>query len=102
MWIRPRGRLPGTAGLDGAALAFVSDLGLVLVASDELDRADVLPVTVDHTIWFHGPPVFDSWVLLTAKLVQRHGAQALVQGQLSNESGGPIATIVQGVHLLRR
>jgi acyl-CoA thioesterase-2 len=99
MWVRPRVPLPSDPVAHGAALAFVSDLGLVLVGRPAGLGEETVPVTADHTVWYHRPPVFDDWLLLDAQLVVRRRQHGLVNAQLFNGDGHRVATISQSVRL---
>jgi acyl-CoA thioesterase-2 len=99
MWLRPRVPLPGDPATHAAAVAFVSDLGLVLVGRPSAHDDETVPVTADHTIWFHRPPSFDDWLLMDAQLVQRQAHHGLVSAQLFDAEGRRVATIAQGVRL---
>jgi acyl-CoA thioesterase II len=99
VWVRPRRHLPDSPEVHAAALAFVSDMGLVVAAARDVDLHTTVPVTVDHTVWLHGPARFDDWLLLDAGRVIRTGDRALVGGSLFAADGRLVATIAQGVRL---
>jgi acyl-CoA thioesterase-2 len=97
MWVRPRVTLPDDPTVHAAALAFISDMGLVLAAHKAGDDPATTPLTVDHAIWFHGSPRFDDWVLLDATLAARHDDHGLVSATITDAQGTRLATIAQGV-----
>ena len=99
MWVKPRVDLPDDPALHAAAIAFVSDMALVLVAQRGLDDVRQTPLTVDHAIWFHGVPRFADWLLLDARRVARHGAHARVSATLTDPTGHLVASVSQGVRL---
>lgn len=101
MWVQPRVELPDDPAAHAAALAFVSDMGLVMAAHDPGDDPATPPLTVDHAIWFHGSPRFDGWVLLDAGLTARHGDHGLVSASLTDVEGTRLATVAQGVRYKR-
>jgi acyl-CoA thioesterase-2 len=101
MWVKPRVALTDDLTMHAAALAFISDMGLVLAAREAGDDLATPPLTVDHAIWFHGSPRFDGWVLLDAKLSARHGDHGLVAATLTDVQGNLLATIAQGVRFKR-
>jgi acyl-CoA thioesterase-2 len=97
MWIRPRVEIPDSPVLHAAAIAFVSDMGLVMAAHEAGDDPTTVPLTVDHAIWFHGSPRFDDWILLDAELTARHGDHGLVSASLTDAEGTRLASVSQGV-----
>jgi acyl-CoA thioesterase-2 len=97
MWIRPRLQIPDNPVLHAAAIAFVSDMGLVMAAHEAGDDPSTVPLTVDHAIWFHGSPRFDDWILLDATLTARHGDHGLVSATLTDVEGTRLASVSQGV-----
>ena len=101
MWVKLRVELPDDPALHAAALAFISDMGLVRAAHDPGDDPSTPPLTVDHAIWFHGSPRFDDWVLLDAVLTARHGDHGLVSASLTDREGVRLATVAQGVRYKR-
>jgi acyl-CoA thioesterase II len=101
MWVQPRVELPDDPVMHAAALAFVSDMGLVMVAHEAGDDPGPPPLTVDHAIWFHGSPRFDGWILLDAGLTARHGDHGLVSASLTDVEGTRLATVAQGVRYKR-
>jgi acyl-CoA thioesterase II len=97
IWIRPRLEIPDDPILHAAALAFISDMGLVMAAHEAGEDATSVPLTVDHAIWFHGSPRFDDWTLLDAELRARHGDHGLVSASLTDTGGTLLASVSQGV-----
>jgi len=100
-WVKPRVDLPDDPALHAAAIAFVSDMALVLVAHEAGGDPSATPLTVDHAIWFHGVPRFDDWLFLDARLSSRHGDHALVVATITSAVGELVATVCQGVRLRR-
>jgi acyl-CoA thioesterase II len=97
IWIRPRLEIPDDPILHAAAIAFVSDMGLVMAAHEAGEGTTAVPLTVDHAIWFHGSPRFDDWTLLDAELRARHGDHGLVSASLTDIGGTLLASMSQGV-----
>jgi acyl-CoA thioesterase II len=97
MWVRPKVALPDDPTVHAAALAFISDIALVLAAHQTGDDPRTPPLTVDHAIWFNGSPRFDDWVLLDATLAARHGDHGLVSATITDAQGFRLATMAQGV-----
>jgi acyl-CoA thioesterase-2 len=99
--VKPRVGLPDDPALHAAAIAFVSDMALVLVAHEAGGDPSATPLTVDHAIWFHGVPRFDDWLFLDARLSSRQGDHALVFATITGAEGDLVATVCQGVRLKR-
>jgi acyl-CoA thioesterase-2 len=51
--------------------------------------------SLDHAVWFHRPPRFDGWLLFTSESPVAHNARALIYGQMYNEAGERILSVVQ-------
>jgi len=102
LWVKPRVDLPDDPVVHAAAIAFVTDMALVMVPYEERRDSDVgtVPLTVDHSIWFHGVPRFDDWVILDAALSTRRGDSALVFATITDIRGDIVATACQGVRLI--
>ncbi len=101
LWVRPRVELPDNPALHAAAIAFISDMALVMVVHEAVGDPHATPLTVDHTIWFHGVPRFDDWLYLDARLSTRHDGRGLVAATISNVGGDRVATVSQGVRVKR-
>lgn len=101
LWVRPRVALPDDPALHAAAIAFISDMALVMVVHEAVGDAHATPLTVDHTIWFHGVPRFDDWLSLDARLSTRRDARGLVVATIDNTRGDRVATVSQGVRVKR-
>jgi acyl-CoA thioesterase II len=100
LWVRSRLDLPDDPAQHAAAIAFVSDMAIVMVAHKEVGDVHARPVTVDHTLWFYGVPRFDDWLYLDVKLSARHGEHALVLGTLTDTRGNLVASMGQGVRVI--
>jgi acyl-CoA thioesterase II len=101
LWVKPRVALPDNAALHAAAIAFISDMALVMVVHEDVGDPHATPLTVDHTIWFHGVPRFDDWLCLDARLSTRHEERGLVAATITNTRGVRVATVSQGVRVKR-
>ncbi len=101
LWVRPRVDLPDDPALHAAAIAFVSDMAIVMVAHKDVGDVHARPLTVDHTLWFYGVPRFDDWLYLDARLSTRHGEHALVLATLTDTRGNLVASVGQGVRVKR-
>lgn len=102
-WVRSRSDLGADPLLHVCAFAWLSDLAVSATAfGPPTKRRDQLAaVTVEHSLWFHRPPIFDGWFQVQAAPVLNAGGRGLVHGQFVAADGtvGPVFT--QDV-LLRR
>ncbi len=101
LWVRPLVDLPDDPALHAAAIAFISDMALVMVVHEAVGDPHATPLTVDHTIWVHGVPRFGDWLYLDAKLSTRHDDRGLVVATISDVRGDRVATVSQGVRVKR-
>ena len=100
-WVKPRVDLPDDPAVHAAAIAFISDMALVLVAHEAGTEPGGMPLTVDHAIWFHGVPRFEDWLLLEAGLRVRQSDHSLVVATITSAVGELVATVCQGVRRTR-
>jgi acyl-CoA thioesterase-2 len=103
MWLRHRFPLPdGDQLLRAAALAFVSDLGMVAEARplhSTLDPGHFYGASVDHAVWFHRPAPVDDWLLFASQPVNSIGGRALAGAAIRDRAGRLVATVLQeGLH----
>jgi acyl-CoA thioesterase II len=101
LWVRPRVALPDNLALHAAAIAFISDMALVMVVHEAVGDPQATPLTVDHAIWFHGVPRFDDWLYLDTSLSTRHDERGLVVATINDTRGDRLATVSQGVRVKR-
>lgn len=82
-----------------AALAFVSDIGLLSSAltphNISLFDGTVFPASMDHSIWFHREPQFNDWHLYETVSPWAGRARGLCQGTIYNEQFQRVATVAQ-------
>src|SRR5439155_21110323 len=95
-WVRSR--TPVTPGVcSAAALAWVSDLCLTRVADLEHEH---LPgarkaASLDQAMWFHGPTVFDGWLLYELVSPAYRDGLALSTGRFYVCAGGLISSVAE-------
>ncbi|MGY1725850.1 acyl-CoA thioesterase [Geodermatophilus sp. SYSU D01062] len=97
-WFRVAGRLPDDAGVQAAALTFVSDLtllsaGLARVGGGWGGR--YVGASLDHAIWFHAPFRADEWFLYETDSPAASEGRALCFGSIWTADGRHVATVAQ-------
>jgi acyl-CoA thioesterase-2 len=101
MWLRHRLPTPADPWWQAAALAYISDLGVVM---DARPPASSLPfefigTSLDHAVWFHRPGRVDEWLLMECDPLSSAGGRALAHARIRDSSGRLVATILQeGLH----
>jgi acyl-CoA thioesterase II len=98
-WVRPHLPLPDDPGLHAAVVAFVSDY--MVFAAGQVPGSPPTPetrgVTMDHTLWFHGPVDASDWLLYSAEPVRVLGSRGLVHGTVRARDGAVVASFAQEV-----
>lgn len=99
MWMRADGRLPDDPIVHTAVFVYSSDLTVL----DPVTRpnamsmvaGDVLPATIDHAVWFHGPMRADEWWLCDADSPWAGDGRGLARGRVFDRGGTLVAQIAQ-------
>lgn len=98
-WVRPHLALADDPGLHAAVVAFVSDY--MVFSAAQAPGAPPPPgtrgVTMDHTLWFHGPAAAGDWLLYSADPQRVRGDHALARGTVRDRAGAVVASFVQEV-----
>lgn len=102
-WARAIADLPRNPIAFAAAIAGMSDIGLVRAAnpgaaagfSDEYGQPH--GVTIEHSLWFHRLPVADDWHLVITDGAESEAGRALARARMWNRDGLLCATFVQDV-----
>jgi acyl-CoA thioesterase II len=102
LWVRPRGPLPDDHAAHYAVLAAMTDVGPATISlpgptGDDGAVRQVSGLTLGHSIWFHGRPQLDGWVLLSLDGVPSDGGRGLVMGTALSRDGSRFGTYVQEV-----
>lgn len=97
VWGKMIGDLPDDSILHAAALAYLSDSGLVATVAHHYGvwMPGGATASLDHTMWFHRPPRFDDWVLYTSESPAGHSARAVIFAGMYNRAGERIASVAQ-------
>lgn len=99
MWMRVRERLPDSAAVHQAALAYLSDTTLVDHIPLPLGRRWQEPgfdgASLDHAMWFHHPARADEWLLFAQEVEATGGGRGLARGRFYTRRGKLAATCLQ-------
>jgi acyl-CoA thioesterase-2 len=99
MWMRADGELPDDPVVHTAVLVYSSDLTVldpvVRPHALSLFAGDVLPATIDHALWIHGPIRADEWWLCDADSTWAGDGRGLVRGRVFARDGRLVAQIAQ-------
>lgn len=106
VWIRATGELPDDPAVHRCVLAYASDMTLLdttLVAhgTSIFDR-NIMPASLDHALWFHGPVRADRWMLFVQDSPFAGDARGLARGSIYAETGVLIASVAQEGLIRRR
>lgn len=98
-WVRTHATLPDDPLLHRAMLAYVSDHGLLLAATEphglSLLRGDVRLASLDHAMWFHRDFRLDDWLLYVVDSPSAGGARGLCSGRYYARDGRLVASVMQ-------
>jgi len=102
-WARAIAGLPRNPVACYAAIAGMTDIGLVRAASPRAaagvsdEYGQPRGVTLEHSLWFHRLPQADDWLLLVTDGAESEAGRALARGRVWNAAGELCATYVQDV-----
>jgi acyl-CoA thioesterase-2 len=106
LWVRINGELGDDPILHTAAFTYASDLTLLgasLVPHDvEIGSPDLIPASLDHTIWFHRPFRADAWWLYDQWSPSAGGGRGLSIARVFTQGGVLVATVAQEGLIRRR
>jgi acyl-CoA thioesterase-2 len=97
VWMLPRGEMPADPVMHAAVLTFASDRGMLSTVArmHGIARNVSATASLDHAIWFHRPPRWDSWLLYTTASHAAHNSRALIFGTMYGEHGELLASVAQ-------
>jgi acyl-CoA thioesterase II len=99
VWMTAQGRMPEDPVLHHAAMVYSSDTTVLdsIITTHGLswghDR--IFAVTVNHSVWFHRPVIFDQWVLYATTSPVAADSRGLGTGHFFDSAGRLLATVVQ-------
>ncbi len=98
-WIRVQETLPTEEALHKAALAFISDLSLMMIATKPHGASplhgDIVGASLDHAIWFQRPFNANEWLLYAMESPSAFHATGLNRGHFFNQKGELVAATFQ-------
>lgn len=98
-WFKLSGQVDGNRCLNAALLAYLSDMTLLdtslLVHGLSLFSPNLIPASLDHSMWFHRPFRIDEWMLYDIETPNTHGARGLSNGFIYSQDGQLIASVAQ-------
>ena len=97
VWIRARGEMPADPLMHAAVITFASDRGMLSTVQrmHRVPWSRTASASLDHSIWFHRIPRFDSWLLYTTASHASHAARALIYGTMYAQDGTLMASVAQ-------
>ncbi len=97
VWIRARGEMPADPIMHAAVITFASDRGMLSTVQrmHRVPWSRTASASLDHSIWFHRVPKFDSWLLYTTASHASHAARALIYGTMYAQDGTLMASVAQ-------
>lgn len=95
-YVKPNGVLPDDPLIHQAFLAWVSDRGFMRTGWKPHDRdADYRGATLDHSMWFHRPVVFDHWHMYSMHSPSIADGRGLILGSIHADDGTHVASTAQ-------
>ncbi|CAH8332865.1 unnamed protein product [Eruca vesicaria subsp. sativa] len=96
-WFRARGELSDDQALHRCVVAFASDLMYAFISSDpHLKKGmSAVPVSLDHSMWFHRPLRADDWLLFEMVNLTASQSRGLATGEMFNRKGELVVSLRQ-------
>lgn len=97
VWAKPIAELPEDPLIHAAAMAYMSDSGLVATVGTVYGMwgPGGASASLDHAMWWHHPPRFDDWLLYVSDSPAAHAARGLIFGHIYNREGTLVASVAQ-------
>ena len=107
VWLKAKSRLSDNLRDHQEILAYASDYNLlgtaILPHRDQLEGREMFFASLDHAMWFHRPFRADEWLLYQIDSPSASNARGFTRGNIYNESGALVASVVQeGLMAFRR
>lgn len=99
VWMKTKSPMPDDPVLHHAALVYSSDTTVLdsIITTHGLswgfDR--IFAVSINHSVWFHRPVVFDDWLLYSTSSPVASDSRGLGTGHFFDLEGSVVATVVQ-------
>ncbi|KAG2331017.1 hypothetical protein Bca52824_002197 [Brassica carinata] len=96
-WFRTRGELSDDQALHRCVVAFASDLMYAFISSDPHRKKGMsaVPVSLDHSMWFHRPLRADDWLLFVMVDLTASQSRGLATGEMFNRKGELVVSLKQ-------
>ncbi|KAJ4910289.1 Acyl-CoA thioesterase family protein [Raphanus sativus] len=96
-WFRARGELSEDQALHRCVVAFASDLMYAFISSDPHRKKGMsaVPVSLDHSMWFHRPLRADDWLLFVMVNLTASQSRGLATGEMFNRKGELVVSLKQ-------
>ncbi|HAV08834.1 MAG TPA: acyl-CoA thioesterase II [Rhodobacteraceae bacterium] len=99
VWMRVCGPLPDDPQVHRAALAYVSDYGLLgtstVAHGKAFGDADMQYASLDHAVWFHEDFRVDEWLLYVMDSPWAGGGRGFNRGRIFTRDGQLVASVAQ-------
>lgn len=99
IWIKTVAKLADDPALHMCALAYASDFSLLEAVVARYGRTlfdkRILPVSLDHAMWFHRPFRADRWLLYAQDSPSAQGGRGLTRGLIFKPDGALVASVAQ-------
>jgi acyl-CoA thioesterase-2 len=99
MWVCANGSMPDEPLSHQAALAYVSDYGLLGTAlqphGKSFRRSNIQVASLDHSLWLHRPFRLDDWMLFVLDSPAAAGARGFAKGSIFTRDGVLVASVAQ-------
>lgn len=98
-WMRLRNSIPSDPVLQRCVLAYCSDMGLlgasVMAIGGKFNDPEMQIASLDHSIWFHRPFVWDDWLLFVYESLSVADGRGLSRGAVYTRDGKLVASLAQ-------
>ncbi|TYL71760.1 acyl-CoA thioesterase [Bradyrhizobium cytisi] len=105
-WFKVAAKLPDDPAFHLGALAYASDWSLLDAATARYGRSlfdrRILPVTLDHAIWFHRPFRADDWLLFAQESPSAQRGRCFTRGLIFKRDGTLVASVAQEASMRER
>lgn len=99
IWLKTKNELPDDPALHQTLLAYISDFGLVLSATNPHPVSFYTPgmegASLDHAMWFHSPCRADQWLLYAFDSPRATNARGFSRGSFYTAEGDLAASTAQ-------
>lgn len=94
-WFRAAGMLDAPQWMHRAVLAYASDLAMIATAAKPHQPFDMLPASLDHSLWFHHDIRCDEWLLAVIDSPWAGEGRGLSHSIIYNREGEVVASAAQ-------